>query len=80
MAEDAETRVKQVLMDEFGVAEDKVTPDASLIDDLGMGEGQLNVVEFTIRIEEEFGIAIPDDEMDQVKTVRDLTECVIRHL
>jgi acyl carrier protein len=80
MAEDAETRVKRVLMDEFGVAEDKVTPDALLIEDLGMGDGQLNVVEFTIRMEEEFGISLPDDLMDHVKTVRDLTQCVIRHL
>ena len=80
MVEDAETRVKQVLMDEFGVAEDKVTPDALLVDDLGMGEGQLNVVEFTIRLEEEFGIALPDDLLAQVKTVRDLTQCIIRHL
>lgn len=77
MNEETESRVKQVLMDEFGVDEDEVTPEASLFDDLGMNETQ--TVEFTIRLEEEFGIAIPDADIDQVKTVGDVYQCVIRN-
>jgi len=77
MSEETEFRVKQVLMDEFGVAEDVVTPEASLIDDLGMNDS--DIVEFTIRLEEEFGIAIPDKDIDHVKTVSDLNQCVIRN-
>lgn len=75
--EETELRVKRVLMDEFGLDDDEVTPEATLIDDLGMNDNYR--VELSIRLEEEFGIAIPDEDIDQVQTVKDLYQCVIRH-
>jgi len=73
-------KIKRVLMDELGVAEDRVTPDAKLIDDLGVVDRGLGFVELSIRLEQEFGVALPDDEMDQVHTVAELYQCVIRNL
>lgn len=73
------SKIKLVLMDELGVAEDKVTPDAKLIEDLGVVDRALGFVELSIRLEQEFGSALPDDEMDQVHTVAELYQCVIRN-
>jgi len=75
MNEETKLRVNRVLMDELGVAEAQVTPRASLVADLGMSDYTL---ELAIRLEEEFGIAIPNADMDQVQTVADLYQCVTR--
>ena len=51
---DIETRVKQIIVDELGVDEAEVTPNARFIDDLGADS--LDTVELVMRFEEEFGI------------------------
>lgn len=52
--------VKRILVEHLGVDETKVTPDATLVDDLGADS--LDMVELTMAFEEEFSIEIPDDE------------------
>lgn len=60
-------RVKKVVVDELSVAEEEITPDASFVEDLGADS--LDVVELVMRLEEEFGVEIPDEDVDKIRTV-----------
>lgn len=62
-------KVKAVIVDQLSVDEDDVTEDASFIDDLGADS--LDIVELVMALEEEFGISIPDEEAENIKTVGD---------
>ena len=60
-------KVKSIIVEQLGVDEEEVTPDASFVDDLGADS--LDTVELVMAFEEEFGIEIPDDAAEQIKTV-----------
>lgn len=60
-------KVKGIIVDHLGVAEDKITPEASFIDDLGADS--LDQVELVMAFEEEFGIEIPDEAAEKITTV-----------
>ncbi len=62
-------RVKKVVVKELGVKEDEVLPTASFTEDLGADS--LDVVELVMALEEEFGTDIPDDDVNNLKTVQD---------
>ena len=62
-------KVKSLVVDNFGCEESKVTPEASFLDDLG-GDS-LDQVEFVMNLEEEFGIEVPDEAAEKIKTVGD---------
>jgi acyl carrier protein len=64
-----ETRVKKIVVEHLGVEEDKVTNEASFIDDLGADS--LDTVELVMAFEEEFGVEIPDDAAETILTVGD---------
>jgi len=66
---DTADRVKKIVVEHLGVEEDKVTPDASFIDDLGADS--LDIVELVMAFEEEFGVEIPDDAAEKITTVSD---------
>jgi len=66
---DTADRVKKIVVEHLGVEEDKVTPDASFIDDLGADS--LDTVELVMAFEEEFAIEIPDDAAEKIQTVGD---------
>ncbi|MCL6251285.1 acyl carrier protein [Altererythrobacter sp. KTW20L] len=66
---DTADRVKKIVVEHLGVEEDKVTPDASFIDDLGADS--LDIVELVMAFEEEFGVEIPDDAAEKINTVGD---------
>ena len=66
---DTADRVKKIVVEHLGVEEDKVTPDASFIDDLGADS--LDIVELVMAFEEEFGVEIPDDAAEKIQTVGD---------
>ena len=68
MSETAD-RVKKIVVEHLGVEADKVTEDASFIDDLGADS--LDIVELVMAFEEEFGVEIPDDAAEKITTVRD---------
>ena len=53
-------KVKSIIVEQLGVDEEEVTPDASFVDDLGADS--LDVVELVMAFEEEFGVEIPDDD------------------
>ena len=62
-------RVKKIVVEHLGVEADKVTEDASFIDDLGADS--LDIVELVMAFEEEFGVEIPDDAAEKISTVSD---------
>ena len=66
--QEIENKVKQIIVDELGVDENEVTPNARFIDDLGADS--LDTVELVMRFEEEFGIEIPDEDAEKIQSVR----------
>ena len=62
-------KIKEIIVNQLGVNEDEVTPEASFVDDLGADS--LDVVELVMALEEEFGIEIPDEDTDKIQTVGD---------
>jgi acyl carrier protein len=66
---DIESRVKRIIVDHLGVAEDSVKNESSFIDDLGADS--LDTVELVMAFEEEFEIEIADDQADNLQTVGD---------
>ncbi len=64
-----EKRVKEIIVEQLGVSEDEVVPEASFIDDLGADS--LDTVELVMALEEEFDIEIPDEEAEKIHTVQD---------
>ena len=71
---DTADRVKKIVVEHLGVEEDKVTPDASFIDDLGADS--LDIVELVMAFEEEFGVEIPDDAAEKIATVGDANKYI----
>ena len=62
-------KVKSIIVEQLGVDEEEVTPDASFVDDLGADS--LDTVELVMAFEEEFGVEIPDDAAEKISTVSD---------
>ncbi|MGH7506110.1 MAG: acyl carrier protein [Longimicrobiales bacterium] len=69
MAESTDARVKEIIINELGVEPEKVTTDASFVEDLGADS--LDTVELVMAFEEEFGIEIPDEDAENLQTVGD---------
>jgi acyl carrier protein len=69
MADTAEARVKEIIINELGVEPEKVTAEASFVEDLGADS--LDTVELVMAFEEEFGVEIPDEDAEQLQTVGD---------
>ena len=70
-------KVKDVIMDKLGVEEDKITSDASFIDNLGADS--LDTVELIMQLEEEFGLEIPDEEAEKLTSVGAAVEYIDTH-
>jgi acyl carrier protein len=71
---DIEARVKDIIINELGVEAEKVTPDASFVEDLGADS--LDTVELVMAFEEEFGIEIPDEDAEKMQTVGDAIDYI----
>jgi acyl carrier protein len=69
---EVEAKVKEIIVQQLGVDADKVTADASFVDDLGADS--LDVVELVMAFEEEFGVAIPDEAAEKIATVKNAYE------
>ena len=67
MADNTAAKVKAIIINELGVDPEKVTNDASFVDDLGADS--LDTVELVMAFEEEFTIDIPDEDAEQMRTV-----------
>ena len=71
---DTPDRVKKIVVEHLGVDADKVTEEASFIDDLGADS--LDIVELVMAFEEEFGVEIPDDAAEKIGTVKDAIDYI----
>jgi acyl carrier protein len=71
---DIAERVKKIVVEHLSVEEDKVTENASFIDDLGADS--LDTVELVMAFEEEFGIEIPDDAAETIQTFGDAVKFI----
>jgi acyl carrier protein len=74
---DTADRVAKIVVEHLGVEADKVTQEASFIDDLGADS--LDIVELVMAFEEEFGVEIPDDAAEKITTVGDATKYIEEH-
>ena len=74
---DIEQKVKDIIINELGVEPEKVTPEASFVEDLGADS--LDTVELVMAFEEEFGMEIPDEEAEKLQTVRDAVNYIQQH-
>ena len=70
-------KVKKVVVDQLGVSEDEVKKEASYVDNLGADS--LDTVELVMALEEAFGLEIPDEEAEKIKTVGDTVNYVLSH-
>ncbi|MGL4392538.1 MAG: acyl carrier protein [Fusobacteriaceae bacterium] len=67
-------KIKEIVVDQLGVDAAQVTPEASLVDDLGADS--LDTVELIMAFEEEFGIEIPDTDAEKIKTIGDVVNYI----
>ena len=67
-------KVKAILSEQFDVEEDTITPETSIADDLGADS--LDVVDLLMSLEDEFEIEVPDEEIENIKTVGELVKYI----
>jgi acyl carrier protein len=67
-------KIRDIVVEQLGVDEDKVTMESSFVDDLGADS--LDIVELVMALEEAFGVEIPDSEAEKISTVGDVVEYV----
>ena len=77
MTSSVEEKVKSIIVEQLGVNESEVTGDASFVDDLGADS--LDTIELVMAFEEAFGIEIPDEAAEKIKTVQDAVDYVDAH-
>ena len=73
--QEIENKIKQIIVDELGVDENEVTPNARFIDDLGADS--LDTVELVMALEEEFETEIPDEEAEKITTVQHAIDYIL---
>ncbi|EGC03893.1 MAG: acyl carrier protein [Ruminococcus sp.] len=67
-------KIREIIVEQLDVDEDKVTTDASITEDLGADS--LDVVDLVMSIEESFDLEIPDEEVENIKTVGDIVKFI----
>lgn len=72
-----EERVKKIIVEQLGVKEEEVKPEASFENDLGADS--LDIVELVMALEEEFETEIPDEEAEKIRTVEAAIDYVKNH-
>ena len=74
MSASVEERVRNIICDQLAVEQEKITPTASFVDDLGADS--LDIVELVMTMEEEFDLDIPDEDAEKMKTVGDVVSYI----
>lgn len=72
-----EDRVKQIVVEQLGVKEEDVKPEASFVEDLGADS--LDTVELVMALEEAFDIEIPDEDAEKITTVQSAVDYVSKN-
>jgi acyl carrier protein len=71
-------KVKSIIVDQLGVSQAEVTETASFVDDLGADS--LDTIELVMAFEEAFGIEIPDEDAEKIRTVKNAIEYIESHV
>jgi acyl carrier protein len=69
-----ENKIRHILTDQLGIGEERIRGDARLIEDLGLDS--LDAVELAMKAEKSFNVEMSDEEMEGLKTVKDVVELV----
>ena len=72
-----EQRVKEIIVEQLGVSESEVKPEAKFVDDLGADS--LDLVELVMALEEEYNMEISDEDAEKILTVGDAIEYIKSH-
>mgnify|MGYP005835108821 FL=1 len=75
---DVEKRVKEIIVEQLGVNESEVKPEAKFVDDLGADS--LDLVELVMALEEEYNMEISDEDAEKILTVGDAIEYIRSHV
>lgn len=67
-------KVRGIVADQLGVEAEEVKEDSTFVDDLGADS--LDIVELIMRFEDEFGVEIPDEKAEKIKTVNDIVKYI----
>ena len=78
MAKSVEEKVKEIIIEQLGVEEDDVNPNAKFIEDLGADS--LDTVELVMALEEEFECEIPDEEAEKITSVQQAIDYIKAHV
>ncbi|HEX5041085.1 MAG TPA: acyl carrier protein [Candidatus Limnocylindria bacterium] len=70
-------RLKKIIVEQLGVDEEEVTPQASFVEDLNADS--LDLVELIMSLEEEFGMEISDEDAERIQKVSDAVEYIEEH-
>jgi acyl carrier protein len=70
-------KVRKMIVEQLGVNESEVVPEAKFIDDLGADS--LDIVELVMALEDEYGIEIPDEDAEKIETVGDAIRYIEEH-
>tara|TARA_R110002096_G_scaffold44526_7_gene120189 strand:- start:7315 stop:7554 length:240 start_codon:yes stop_codon:yes gene_type:complete len=76
--EEIETKVKELICQQLEVSEDQLKPESSFVDDLKADS--LAVVELVLALEQEFDLEIPDEDTEQIKTVKNAVDYITSHV
>lgn len=67
-------KIKKIIEEQLGVDSEKITPEASFLEDLGADS--LDIVELVMTMEEKFDLEIPDEDAEKLKTVQDISNYI----
>ncbi len=74
-----EQKVKEIIAEQLGIKDlAEITSEASFIDDLGADS--LDTVELVMAFEEEYGVEIPDEDAEKIRTVQTAIDYISEHL
>ncbi len=77
MSEELKKQVIGIISEQLGLDEEEIKLEASFVDDLGADS--LDIVELVMALEEEYGIEIPDEDAEKIKTVQDAITYIQEH-
>ena len=77
-AEEIESKVKEIISQQLEVSAEQLRPEASFVDDLKADS--LAVVELVLALEQEFKLEIPEEDTEQIKTVKDALNYIKTHV
>jgi acyl carrier protein len=77
MHDDIMSKVRRVIQEQLDVEDSRIKPESRFVDDLGADS--LAIVELVLKLEETFGVTIPETESEKIRTVQDAVNYIQQH-